>query len=347
MTEVLKKLTVDLSRKGGPRPIFAVENDTGARKLNIKITDDGSPYKLDVGTVAILNYKRADGVSGAVLAEIEDDGVLVTLNSLILGAPGQVICSVSLTDEDKNKITGSEFCLDVGEELYSGETLDTAPEYGLLLDTLSRLSEIEKAESARVIAEEGREAAREAFEIAVNAKISRQDDDIASKFAKQDATIESRLAEQDAAISKHDDDIASKFAEQDGKLSAWYKQVHEAFQLQNAAISKHDGNIESKFAEQDARLAGRLGKGGSVTLLASAWSGENTQTVSVGDAGDDDMVIFYPSTAAEREYCGLYGVFVSPESENGYFTVSARAKPESDISMRYYVMRGRLPEEVE
>ena len=401
MTEVLKNLTVDLSRKGGSRPIFAVENDTGGRKLKIKITDDGAPYKLDTGTVAALNYKRADKACGAILGEIEGDAVLVTLNSLILGSQGQVVCSVSLSDENKNKVTSSEFCFDVGEELYSGEAIDTAPEYGLLLDTLSRLSEIEKEEAARVVAEAEREAAREAFEGEVNEKlesqevrlsawhgemkeafqlqnaaIGRHDGDIATRFAQQDATIESRLAAQDAAIDnydgeiearfieqdvaidsrlsaqdvaigEYDDSIKSKFAEQDAKLNSWYGQIKEAFQLQNAAIGRQDLALESRLAAQEERLAGRLGKGGSVTLKASAWSGENTQTVAAGDVSDDDMVIFYPATADDREYCGLYGVFLSPESVDGYFTASARAKPVSDISLKCYVIRGRLPEEVE
>ncbi len=267
MTEVFKNLTVDLSRKSGSRPIFAVENDTGSRKLRIRITDDGSPYMLDEGTVAILNYKRADGVSGALLAEVDDEGVLITLTASVLGAPGQVICSVSLFDENKNKITGSDFCLDVSEELYSGETLDTAPEYGVLLDTLARLSEIESEESERCRAEDSREEAERGREEA------------------------ERIREK--------------------------------------------------------RISARLGGGGALTLSSSEWSSANAQTITVNGLSDDDMVIFYPATANDREYCGFYGVFVMPESEGGAFTVTARAKPTKDIALKYYVIRGRLPEEVD
>ena len=266
MTEVFKNLTVDLSRKGGNRPVFAVENDTGSRKLKIKITDDGSPYKLDVGTFAILNYKRADEVSGASLAENCGDRVEVTLTPAILGAKGITICSVSLVDEQKNKITSSEFCLDVSEELYSGNELDGAPEYGLLDDLLSRLSDVEGKEVARCEAESERVEAEEKREEAERVR--------------------------------------------------------------------------------EKRISGRLGDGGSITLLASKWSSSNEQTVTIEGLREDDMVIFYPSTANEREYCGLHGVFVSPVSNGNSFTVTARATPKGDISLKYYVIRGSLPEEV-
>ena len=259
MKGVSKSLTVDLSRKGGVRPIFAVENDTGSRKLTIKITDDGSPYALEEGTAVIMNYKRADGVSGALLAENLGDRVEVTLTPLVLGAKGIAVCSISLFDEHKNKITSSEFCIDVSEQLYSGEELDDAPEYGLLEDVLSRLADIESNETARCSAEEEREAAE-------------------------------RIREE--------------------------------------------------------RISGRLGVSCSVTLSKSKWSAANAQTITIAELCDDDMVIFYPSTADDREYCGYYGVFVSPDSVGGAFTVTARAKPADDIALKYYVVRGKLPEVV-
>ena len=324
MTEVFKNLTVDLSRKGGTRPIFAVEKDTGSRKLKIKITDDGSPYKLEVGTVAILNYKRSDGVSGALLAGLEENEVLVALTSTVLGVPGQVICSVSLSDENKNKITSSEFCLDVSEELYSGEELDDEPEYGLLLDTFARLSEIEKEESVRVTAEKAREtaeiereSARESFENSVNATLTAQN----QRLDEQDATINTRLSAQDNTIS-------DKFEEQDTTI--------------RSRLDEQD----AKFAAQDAKLAGRIGDSGSVTLAASKWSSNNEQTVTIEGLREEDMVIFYPFTANDREICGIHGVFISPVSDGNSFTVTARATAKGDISLKYYVIRGRLPEEV-
>ena len=259
MKGVSKSLTVDLSRKGGVRPIFAVENDTGSRKLTIKITDDGSPYALEKGTVAIMNYKRADGISGASLADNRGDRVEIMLTPAILGAKGTAVCSISLFDEEKNKITSSEFCLDISEELYSGDELDEAPEFGLLEDVFSRLSEFEIEESARCEAE----------------------------FAREEAE---RIREK--------------------------------------------------------RISCKLGEEGSVTLTASKWSSDGVCTVILNGLADDDLVIFYPATATDREYCGYYGVFVSPESEGGAFAVTARAKPAADIALRYYVIRGKLPEEV-
>lgn len=259
MTEVFKNLTVDLSRKGGSRPIFAVENDTGSRKLKIRITDDGAPYKLEVGTIAIFNYKRADGISGALLADHDEDGVIVTLTSLVLGAPGHVICSLSLSDENKNKITSSDFCLDVSEELYSGEKLDTAPEYGLLLDTLARISEIEIEESARCAAEEGRkqaeaerDEARLNFEGIVNERLAAQDDNITSRLNAQDANI----------------------GLQDTKLNTWRAEMVQAFNLQNSIIGAQNNRLDEQDTMLDSRLNAQDGK------INEVLNGESVRTAA-------------------------------------------------------------------
>ena len=159
MKEISRKITVDLSRRGGTRPTFAVQNDKGTRNLRISLTDDGSPYRIGVGTATALNYKRPDGVVGALTATVDDGDVCVTLLPPVIGVIGNTACSVSLFDSDGNKLTSSEFSLDVSEEIYSGEALDASPEYTLLDGVFSRIAEFEVCEAERAAAELERERA--------------------------------------------------------------------------------------------------------------------------------------------------------------------------------------------
>ena len=291
MTEVSRNITVDLSRKGGTRPIFAVQNDVGARNLTVRITDDGSPYKIEAGTTAALNYKRPDGVSGAIMMTVGDGEVSVNLPPVVIGVKGVTVCTVSLFDADKNKLTSSEFCLDVSEELYSGEAIDATPEYALLESLFSRVSEIELDEIQRQAAESEREIAEGNRETAEN--------------ARNDGEIERAKAESER--------------------------------------SKAESAREEAELMRDKRMSGRIGEAGSVVLKSTAWSSDCVQKVSVSGLCEDDLVMFYPASADDREYIGYYGVFISPEATGESFTVSARAKPISDISLKYYVVRGRLP----
>ena len=151
-------------------------------------------------------------------------------------------------------------------------------------------------------------------------------------------------------------DFRTELTENDNRISAvetaeaeradaeTARQEAEANREQAREVFEND--VNARLDNQDAKLAARLGEGRSVTLSAAKWSDEKTQAVTIAGLGDDDMVIFYPSTANDREYCGYYGVFVSPESVGGAFTVTARAKPAADIALRYYVVRGKLPEVV-
>ncbi len=159
MLEIYKKITVDLSRKSNVRLIFARQNDVGSRNLMITLTDGGSVYVPDKDSSATLNFKRSDDVRGAVAASIMRNGdVLVEVPALALGAVGETVCSVSLFDPEKNKLTSSDFILDVCEEFYSGEALDDEPDYTLLQSVFAEMAKYAGEESKRAEAEAKRKA---------------------------------------------------------------------------------------------------------------------------------------------------------------------------------------------
>ncbi len=169
MLEIYKKITVDLSRKSNVRLIFARQNDVGSRNLMITLTDGGSVYVPDKDSSATLNFKRSDDVRGAVAASIMRNGdVLVEVPALALGAVGETVCSVSLFDPQKNKLTSSDFILEVCEEFYSGEALDDEPDYTLLQSVFAEMAEYAGVESERVEAENIRQENEEKRILAEN-----------------------------------------------------------------------------------------------------------------------------------------------------------------------------------
>ena len=311
MTGVTKKLSVDFSRKATVRPTFSVQNDNGSRNLIISLYDDGELYKAQGGTTAYLNYKRSDGVSCALLASVGESEVSVSLNPAILGTAGLTECTVSLIDADGNKLTSSEFCLDVAEELYSGESVAEAPELSLLNELFERLSGFEIAESKRASAEEERDLCERDRQTAewdrVAAEVRRE-----SARKEFERNVGERLDEQDEGITRR--------------------------------IDEQDKGISKRLDEQDMRLSMLTNGGGSVVLAASGWSGEREQVITISNLGEHDLVIFYPEGAHGREVCGVYGIFVEPESDGGSFKVTANAKPLVNVSLKYYIIRGSLPE---
>ena len=296
MTEVYRKITVDLSRRSGTRVVFARQNDIGCRNLLIKVTDDGAPYKIESNNAVSLVYKRPDEAAGAIDATVLEDGtVLVEIAQVILRCVGEVACSVSIFDGSGNKITSSDFYIDVTESYYSGENLDDDPEYDLLHSLFTKISGYQAAENLRADGEEERAAAEREREEAEEKRM-------AAELAREEA--------------------------EKGRQA-----VRESFETE----------VEERLSAQDARISGRFGDVGSATLRSNGWVGLK-QTLTVAGLGEDDLVVFYPETEADREYMGLYGVFIYPNSLGDHFTVSAKGMPMADISLRYYIIRGRLPE---
>jgi len=255
MTEVTKNITVDLSRKGNTRIVFARQNDRGSRTLNITLTDGGAPYLVPTGTVATINILRPDEASASFAATVnESGGITYTLGLWALSVTGSVRCSVSLYGADETKLTSSDFYLDVLDALYSDDDFS------------------EDVDSSAMTA-------------------------IYSSIA----SLEARLDEAVIALEdKHDDELA----EVNGKIKAL------------------------------------CGASGEVTLVADDWGDDLAVTLAVAELGEQDMIVFDPVSAADRELICDHEVFISAKAQAGAVSVSARTKPSKDIALCYFIIRG-------
>lgn len=265
MTEVYRKITVDLSRQSNSRVVFARQSDVGARNLIITLTDDGAPYKIESGNTAAVVYLRPDQVAGAVDGTVLDDGkVLLEIPQIMLDAVGEVACYVMIVDTQGNYITSSDFYLDVKQLYYTGESLRENPEYSLLASLFNQLGEFKYEEETR-----------------------------------KEAEIKRRLAENERMVA------------------------------------------ETRRDEKIKRVQGVSGK---ATLDALAWSKDFTQELTIPDIGEHDFAVFYPESIEDRYRLTHYGVFICPDLQENRVSCMAKGKPSVNISLRYFIIRGRESE---
>ena len=165
MTEITRKITVDLARRGNSRLIFARQNDFNSRKIVINLTNAGVPFLVGKNNTVLINFARPDGESTAFYGSVENDGsVSIVLGTWQLAVVGEVKCSVSIFSDSEQKLTSADFYLDVEAALYTGEEIAADESYSVLIALMSELTKINYAEEARTGAENCRK----------NAEISRE-----------------------------------------------------------------------------------------------------------------------------------------------------------------------------
>ena len=157
MTEITRKITVDLARRGNSRLIFARQNDFNSRKIVINLTNAGVPFGIKKNCSVLVNFSRPDGESAAFCGDVEDDGsVSIVLGSWQLAVVGEVKCSVSIFSSNEKKLTSADFYLDVETALYTGDEISADESYSVLVGLMSEMSKINSAEEARDEAEKQR-----------------------------------------------------------------------------------------------------------------------------------------------------------------------------------------------
>ena len=168
MTEITRKITVDLARRGNVRLIFARQNDFNSRKIVINLTNAGVPFWVEKANVVLVNFVRPNGESAAFYGDVNDDGsVSIILGTWQLAVVGEVKCSVSIFSGEDQKLTSADFYLDVETALYVGDEINTDENYPALVGIMSEISKIKSVEQLRVEAENNRknaEISRESFE---------------------------------------------------------------------------------------------------------------------------------------------------------------------------------------
>ena len=343
MTEILKKISVDLSRRGNTRLIFARQNDQGSRRVSIKLTDCGKPYFVPKSTVATINILRSDGASAAFSADVTDSGnVEFTLGLWALSVSGEARCSVSLYDKD-SKLTSADFTLDVLDTLYQGDGISEDTEYTLLTSLLSEMAGFKEDEEARAEAEKDREDAEE-YRALGEAQRNRNE---SLRFAAE----ETRQAAEDArALAEAEREAAeqrreTEFAKQ--KNASNINVADEGGRFVSNDVEGALGEIADSLEAQQETMAGLKtrvdslgGDFGKLTLKIDDFDAGLVAEAEIADAGECDLISFYPESAADADIAAGSGLFILPNAAYGKVMFTAKTLPSADLNFCYFITRG-------
>lgn len=208
MTEIVKRITLDLSRRSDARVVYATQEDMHTRKFVFTLTDCGRPYPVPKGLTAMVNVSRPDGEAQAFMGEINSDGTVSYLvDSWVLGVVGETKCSVSLYDGLRCRLTSASFIIDVHDGIYVGQDASSSENYSTWLEMVAQLNGIQEAEAARVEAEEER-ADAEFLRMSSEARRVYEENLRASAEASRHSAELDRVAADDIRLSRFSNAIA-------------------------------------------------------------------------------------------------------------------------------------------
>lgn len=338
MTEVIKKISVDLSRRGNTRLVFARQNDQGSRRVVIKLTDGGVPYKVPAGTVATVNILRADGSAAAMIANVTEDGeVELTLGLYALSVSGEAKCSVSLYGTGGKRLTSADFILDIQGELYSGDEPAEDPEPSMLTEIMAELADFRAEEAERDESEEKREAAEESRDRSENL---RKNSELGRNNA-ENQRINGENARSSAEIQRETAERAREEAEGCREFAENMRLTCEVTRSQ-AELAREEAEERRAAAEiaREQRMGEILGISGEIVLEELQWQGEKLTALRISELGDNDMISFYPKSLYDRRVMSEAELFIRPDASEGVVTFSAETPPTDDICLCYFITRG-------
>lgn len=192
MIEIIKELSIEVTKPNIFQAIVAKQYDMNTRFLKVTLMDCGN--RIDVPltetTKVVINAERKDGQSKGFDGVINEDGtVTVPLHSWMLELDGTVICDISVMDvaeDDNKKLTTTSFTLLVEKAAYGGDDITSDPQYDVLVQLLESCAE------ANTVAEEALAKSNEAnakYEACVEATEN------ANAATEELGTIKEELAE--------------------------------------------------------------------------------------------------------------------------------------------------------
>ena len=173
MKEIVRKISLDLSRETNKRYLFASQSDYNSRVFVISLFDDGIPFFVEKSMTALVNILRSDGTSWSYITDVTDDGCVYFVATLwTFEVPGETKFTVTLYDGER-KITSSQFIVEVAEDLVGlDHTNEVAENLSLFQQAMEHFANINENESTRQENEIKREKAEKGRD---NIEMSRMD----------------------------------------------------------------------------------------------------------------------------------------------------------------------------
>lgn len=149
--EIRHKLSLDFGRDTHPITVFAKQNDTKTRFLEITPLNCGQAYAIDGGVTPRLQLTKADGHTVLNDATVENGVIVVELTPQALAAAGVAVAEIGLY-KGEALLSSQIFYIDVERAAFDKDAPASSDEFNALTAALAEVNTI--AERAATIASE-------------------------------------------------------------------------------------------------------------------------------------------------------------------------------------------------
>jgi hypothetical protein len=147
MNPITYRFTLDAHKSGCQHTIEGVrKGDTRGRELFISLTENGRPYQFpDAEDCTVYFYAvKPDGTTVMNTCTIDNNRVYYVVSSQTIAAMGRVVCQITITgtnDSDEViEIATPQFAIEVGENIETGEAIQSTDEMTVLQSIISAVS---------------------------------------------------------------------------------------------------------------------------------------------------------------------------------------------------------------
>ena len=146
MPQIIREVSIDVSRSNIFQAIVAKQNDSNSRFLKATITDNGKKITVESSSIVPINGTRPDEEAKAFEGSVNEDGtVTVPLTNWLLELDGRVKCDISIVDAEGRKLTTMKFMLLVEAAAYDGSDISEDEDADLLISILAECAEAKEA----------------------------------------------------------------------------------------------------------------------------------------------------------------------------------------------------------
>lgn len=149
--EIRQKLSLDFGRDTHPITVFAKQNDTKTRFLEITPLNCGQAYALEDGITPRLQLTKADGHTVLNDAAVENGVIVVELTPQALAAAGVAVAEIGLY-KGEALLSSQIFYIDVERAAFDKDAPVSSDEFNALTAALAEVNTV--AERAATIASE-------------------------------------------------------------------------------------------------------------------------------------------------------------------------------------------------
>ncbi len=264
--EIRQKLSLDFGRDTHPITVFAKQNDTKTRFLEITPLNCGQAYALEDGITPRLQLTKADGHTVLNDATVENGVIVVELTPQALAAAGVAVAEIGLY-KGEALLSSQIFYIDVERAAFDKDAPASSDEFNALTAALAEVNTVAEraATIASKIANEAADNANDAAEGAEKVNISAVQTETGATISVTDreGTVTTVHIDTLTAVNTWEDiknavrlglgaklfPVGYEFATEDattGAVITWVVRDHDKHTAANGKLA-HSMTLEAKY----------------------------------------------------------------------------------------------------